>query len=98
MTGALRQPKALEAGMDVAVANVFAKIFNVEKYVQMAQLCGCENIYVYHLKGTFKDTHNVPAGVLKSMASGFEPFPGETEVVLNGEFKWEFDAKKISES
>ena len=73
---------ALKNGMDVVISNTFAKKAFIDSYKELAKEYGCQ-FEIYRMMGNFKDIHNVPEDVLKSMKDGFEDYEGEKFVYPN---------------
>lgn len=71
--------QALASGADVVVANTFTKRRHVDAYRKLAERHGA-GFEVVRVVGDFGSVHAVPPAVLKSMAEGFEDWPGETVV------------------
>ena len=67
---------ALRNGMDVVVSNTFTKKKFVDAYRRLAEKYGAV-FEVYRMTGNYGNRHSVPENVLKSMAAGFEDWPGE---------------------
>lgn len=67
---------AIEAGMDVVVANTFTRRNYIKRYVDIASYYGHE-YKVYKTTGPWKNTHNVPQDVYEHMRDGWEPWEGE---------------------
>ena len=73
---------ALKNGMDVVISNTFTKKAFVDSYTELVKKYKC-NFEIYRMMGNFKDIHNVPEDVLKSMKDGFEDYEGEKFVYPN---------------
>ena len=69
----------LSDGIDVCVANTFTKARFVESYKRIAEEHGAA-FEVFRMTKEYKNVHNVPKDVLKSMKENFEDYPGETFV------------------
>lgn len=75
---------ALQQGLDVVVANTFTKQRFISSYKAIAEVFNAK-FEVYHMMGGFKDRHNVPDEVKKSMADSWEPWDGEVFIYPNTE-------------
>lgn len=69
----------LSAGIDVCIANTFTKRSYIEFYKKMAARHHAA-FEVIRCTGEFKNIHNVPEGVLKSMREHFEDWDGEVKI------------------
>lgn len=70
---------ALDAGMDVVVANTFTRRRFVMAYKEIAEEFDAD-FSVYRMTGDWGSVHNVPKDVLEGMRRGFEDWEGETTV------------------
>lgn len=68
--------KALRAGKDVVVSNVFVTRKAVDRYVRAAKQLGCE-VQIWRMTNDFGNVHDVPANTLASMKAGFQDYPSE---------------------
>lgn len=65
--------EALLAGKDVAVANTFTKLWEIQPYLNM----GASSISVVRMTYEFQNLHNVPSHVVEGMKEHYQPFDGE---------------------
>lgn len=70
---------ALQANMDVVVANTFAKWRYVHAYEKIALEYGA-GFEVYRCVGHFKNVHRLDDAMVRGFEKGFEDFPGEVIV------------------
>lgn len=66
-----REPKQV-----YAVANTFTQLWEMQKYIELAEELGYD-LEVRRLDGGFENTHDVPEDTLKKMADRFEDYEGE---------------------
>jgi len=72
----------LRQGIDVCVSNTFTKVRYIDVYKRMAEEYGAD-FKVYRMMGEFKNIHDVPHFILKSMKDNFEDYEGEIFVYPN---------------
>lgn len=65
---------ALSRGEDVVVSDVFARLDELEPYIEAARYHGAA-VRVIDCAGDYGNQHRVPLTVLKTMAETFEPIP-----------------------
>lgn len=70
---------ALNNGASVVVSNTFTRLFEMQKYIDLANDLSVQ-LLVYKCNGQHGSVHNVPEDVLKSMAARWEDYPGELNV------------------
>lgn len=68
--------QALAAGHDVVVANTFTRIWEMQKYLDLARDRGA-TVTVYKTIGEYANVHGVPPEVVERMRSRWEDYPGE---------------------
>jgi predicted kinase len=68
--------KALAAGKNVVVSNVFSLASYLDPYIEAAMAVGAE-IQVVHMVRKGQNVHNVPQATLDKMAAEFENLGGE---------------------
>jgi len=68
--------KALMNEEDVVVSNTFTQLWEMEKYLEMADALEIE-VKVLRMKNLYKNIHNVPEEKVKQMIDRFEDFEGE---------------------
>ena len=66
---------ALLAGKKVVVSNVFTKLWQLEKFLDLS-----DSVTVIECAGTYASTHDVPDKVLRNMRAAWEPFQGAIRV------------------
>ncbi|MCX4186752.1 AAA family ATPase [Methylophaga sp. OBS4] len=71
---------ALSRGEDVVVSDVFAKLDELEPYIDVARYHGAD-VRVIDCVGDYGNQHKVPLTVLSVMAEAFEPIPTEGRVL-----------------
>lgn len=62
---------ALSEGESVAVCNTFTRVWEVQPYVDIANLMDCA-LYVLRCEGNFENVHGVPRGKVNEMRARFE--------------------------
>lgn len=63
---------AMNAGMDVVVANTFTRYWEMKEYLRVVP-----NTKVYRCTGNFINVHNVPEEAISRMSERFESLQGE---------------------
>jgi predicted kinase len=63
----------------VNVANTFTQLWEFESYIELAKSHGYE-VKVFHVKGNWRNVHNVPSEAVKRMSDRWEAFDRETIV------------------
>lgn len=71
--------KALAAGRDVVVSNVFITFKSTRRYLQLAQKYKAE-FKIFRKDKAYGNVHDVPAGTLAQMKRLFQDIPGEVLV------------------
>ena len=71
-----REPKQV-----YAVANTFTQLWEMQKYIELAEELGYD-LEVHRLNGGYENTHGVPAETIQKMVDRFEDYEGE---ILVGE-------------
>lgn len=66
--------RAIDLGIDVAVANTFCQFKFLIPYITYAQDHNCP-VYIKEMFGNYGNIHNVPEIVLKRMKDSWEPLP-----------------------
>ena len=69
----LKTKVAMDAGKDVVVANVFAEVWQLKRYLELAKNLDVPAM-VLLVEGNFGSEHNVPESTIKHMKRIWEPF------------------------
>lgn len=72
---------SLHYGEDAVVANTFTRLWEMQKYIDLAKEVGAE-LVVYRCVGRYKNVHGVPEAKIDEMLARFEDYEGE---ILIGE-------------
>jgi predicted kinase len=64
---------ALNQGIDVVVANTFVKVWEIERYINIARKAG-ESWEVLEATGNYKNIHGVPDEVVERMLGQWEEY------------------------
>ncbi len=72
----------LNGEVNIIVANTFTRIWEMQKYINLAKEVGAE-LVVYRCVGRYKNIHGVPEHKVQEMLSRFEDYEGE--IIVNGE-------------
>lgn len=65
--------KAISKGKSVIVSNTFSKAWERKPYLQLARSFDIEP-EVFHMKGQYKNVHNVPDEIVKRQLDNLEPY------------------------
>ena len=69
---------SLSAGRDVVVSNTFTQLWTMKPYIDMAKTLGAK-LLIKEMRNQYGNIHNVPEGVLASMAEQWEELPDTSE-------------------
>lgn len=70
---------SLHYGEDIVVANTFTRLWEMQKYIDLAKEVGAE-LVVYRCVGRYKNVHGVPEDKVRAMRERIEDFVGEIYV------------------
>lgn len=65
--------KALADGKSVVVANTFSRLWEMQKYLEIAEFCSVQ-FRVIEAKGNFQNIHGVPQEVIEKMRNRWEKY------------------------
>ena len=69
----------LERNHSVAVANTFTRLWEMDKYTELAEEMDCD-LEIVRCLGEYGNTHGVPEETVTKMLARFEDYEGETLV------------------
>lgn len=72
--------RAINAGVDVVVANTFTTMKELQPYISMAKFSGDHPLRVYKCTGGYGSIHMVPNESMERMKRRWVDYPGEIEV------------------
>ena len=70
----------LEAGQEVVVSNTFTRLWEMEKYLEMAERLNIEDVKVLKVVGDWGSVHGVPEEALKRMNDRWQDY--EFEILI----------------
>lgn len=65
----------LREGYDVVVSNTFTRLWELDKYLSLPAIIDGLELELVEMRTQFENIHNVPADVLKNMATRWQPLP-----------------------
>lgn len=70
---------SLSLGKVVVVANTFTRLWEMDKYIYLAEKLGIE-YKVFRATGRYENVHGVPLDKVQAMIGNYEPFEGEIDI------------------
>lgn len=71
---------ALNSGLDVVVSNTFIRLWELNKYIKLAETWECE-VIVYRMNKNYQSIHNVSQDICERMKRNYEPYKDEVVLV-----------------